>query len=191
MTEINIMFNDVFDKARRDGTLRDPLSYPPFKQVFEAAMKGKYLASPTSDRRNNRSTSVEPNECRVNELSVDVDDGTFNSDFECTDALNDQICSSQPSQTERQNTTKYSYSLRTNVAQICYSKPTKATVDVLNFFKRPRRQHDEVERLYTCDWPTCNKAYGYLHHLNTHISNSTHGPQRTLSGNTPQFDSDV
>ncbi|KAG9004207.1 hypothetical protein FRB90_011041 [Tulasnella sp. 427] len=45
--------------------------------------------------------------------------------------------------------------------------------------KRPRRKFDEIERLYECNFPGCNKAYGTLNHLNAHVSMQRHGPKRT------------
>ncbi|KAF9047134.1 hypothetical protein BDZ89DRAFT_890121, partial [Hymenopellis radicata] len=44
--------------------------------------------------------------------------------------------------------------------------------------KRPRRRYDEIERLYQCSWPDCNKAYGTLNHLNAHVTMQKHGPKR-------------
>ena len=48
--------------------------------------------------------------------------------------------------------------------------------------KRPRRRYDEIERLYQCSWPDCNKSYGTLNHLNTHVTMQNHGAKRTPSG---------
>ncbi|KAF7308475.1 C2H2-type domain-containing protein [Mycena chlorophos] len=45
--------------------------------------------------------------------------------------------------------------------------------------KRPRRRYDEIERLYHCSWPDCNKAYGTLNHLNAHVQMQKHGPKRS------------
>jgi len=45
--------------------------------------------------------------------------------------------------------------------------------------KRPRRRFDEIERLYTCDYPGCAKAYGTLNHLNSHKTMQKHGPRAT------------
>ncbi|KAJ7442274.1 Zn finger family DNA binding protein [Mycena latifolia] len=45
--------------------------------------------------------------------------------------------------------------------------------------KRPRRRYDEIERLYQCSWPECNKAYGTLNHLNAHVQMQKHGPKRS------------
>ncbi|KNZ74629.1 hypothetical protein J132_06583 [Termitomyces sp. J132] len=47
--------------------------------------------------------------------------------------------------------------------------------------KRPRRRYDEIERLYQCSWPDCNKAYGTLNHLNAHVTMQKHGPKRQPS----------
>ncbi|KAG6910021.1 hypothetical protein DXG01_013745 [Tephrocybe rancida] len=44
--------------------------------------------------------------------------------------------------------------------------------------KRPRRRYDEIERLYQCSWPDCNKAYGTLNHLNAHVTMQKHGVKR-------------
>jgi hypothetical protein len=48
--------------------------------------------------------------------------------------------------------------------------------------KRPRRRYDEIERLYQCSWPDCNKSYGTLNHLNAHVTMQKHGPKRTPNG---------
>ncbi|KAK6992180.1 Zn finger family DNA binding protein [Favolaschia claudopus] len=45
--------------------------------------------------------------------------------------------------------------------------------------KRPRRRYDEIERLYQCSWPECNKAYGTLNHLNAHVQMQKHGAKRS------------
>lgn len=45
--------------------------------------------------------------------------------------------------------------------------------------KRPRRRYDEIERLYHCNWPNCNKAYGTLNHLNAHVTMQKHGAKRS------------
>jgi transcription factor CON7 len=52
--------------------------------------------------------------------------------------------------------------------------------------KRPRRRYDEIERLYHCAWPDCNKAYGTLNHLNAHVTMQKHGPKRSPNG-MPNF----
>ncbi|EJD07300.1 uncharacterized protein FOMMEDRAFT_69606, partial [Fomitiporia mediterranea MF3/22] len=44
--------------------------------------------------------------------------------------------------------------------------------------KRPRRRYDEIERLYSCNFPGCTKAYGTLNHLNAHVNMQKHGPKR-------------
>lgn len=51
-----------------------------------------------------------------------------------------------------------------------------------HYVKRPRRRAEEVERLYTCKWPGCDRAYGALNHLNTHVRNAEHGPKREPKG---------
>lgn len=48
--------------------------------------------------------------------------------------------------------------------------------------KRPRRRYDEIERLYSCSHPGCNKAYGTLNHLNAHVNMQKHGPKRHPNG---------
>jgi hypothetical protein len=51
-----------------------------------------------------------------------------------------------------------------------------------DYVKRPRRKAEEVERLYSCNFPGCDKAYGALNHLNTHVRNAEHGPKREPKG---------
>ena len=53
--------------------------------------------------------------------------------------------------------------------------------------KRPRRRYDEIERLYTCDYPGCTKAYGTLNHLNSHKTMQKHGPKSTPARALPHF----
>jgi hypothetical protein len=47
--------------------------------------------------------------------------------------------------------------------------------------KRPRRRPEEIERLYTCIYPGCTKAYGTLNHLNAHVAMQRHGAKRLPS----------
>jgi len=56
--------------------------------------------------------------------------------------------------------------------------------------KRPRRRAEEVQRYYRCNYHDCNKAYGALNHLNTHVRNANHGPKRLPKGITFQGVSD-
>lgn len=58
-------------------------------------------------------------------------------------------------------------------------KPSRADSE---YVKRPRRRAEEVDRQYTCSWPGCDKAYGALNHLNTHVRNANHGPKREPRG---------
>lgn len=51
-----------------------------------------------------------------------------------------------------------------------------------NKIKRPRRRHDEIDRMYACGWDGCDKAYGWLSHLNAHVSSQGHGPKRLGDG---------
>ncbi|KAG8756652.1 hypothetical protein FRC12_010503 [Ceratobasidium sp. 428] len=47
--------------------------------------------------------------------------------------------------------------------------------------KRPRRRYDEIERLYSCSFEDCTKAYGTLNHLNAHVTMQKHGAKRNPS----------
>lgn len=44
--------------------------------------------------------------------------------------------------------------------------------------KRARRKHDEIERLYICNYNDCKKGYGTLNHLNAHVLTQNHGQKR-------------
>ena len=72
--------------------------------------------------------------------------------------------------------------------QVAYVQPSLMTAHRRSqrgdpeYVKRPRRRAEEVERLYTCNWPGCDKAYGALNHLNTHVRNAEHGPKREPKG---------
>lgn len=48
--------------------------------------------------------------------------------------------------------------------------------------KRPRQRYDEIERLYQCSFPDCNKSYGTLNHLNAHVTMQKHGTKRSPNG---------
>lgn len=48
--------------------------------------------------------------------------------------------------------------------------------------KRFRRRAEEVARHYMCNWPGCDRGYGALNHLNTHVANAGHGPKREPHG---------
>jgi hypothetical protein len=48
---------------------------------------------------------------------------------------------------------------------------------------RVRRRYDEIERLYQCSWPDCNKVYGTLNNLNSHVQMQKHGAKRSPNGN--------
>lgn len=45
-------------------------------------------------------------------------------------------------------------------------------------YKRQRKKFDEIDRHYLCNFENCNKAYGTLNHLNTHVMIQNHGPKR-------------
>lgn len=47
--------------------------------------------------------------------------------------------------------------------------------------KRTRRKFGEIERVYTCTYSNCDKAYGTLNHLNTHINYQKHGERKLPS----------
>ncbi|CEP11829.1 hypothetical protein [Parasitella parasitica] len=51
-------------------------------------------------------------------------------------------------------------------------------LDVISQQKRPRKKFNEVERLYSCTYFNCTKAYGTLNHLNAHVTMQGHGPKR-------------
>ncbi|PWN28754.1 hypothetical protein BDZ90DRAFT_209117, partial [Jaminaea rosea] len=45
--------------------------------------------------------------------------------------------------------------------------------------KRPRRRHEEIDRMYRCGFEGCDKSYGTLNHLNAHVALQKHGAKRT------------
>jgi hypothetical protein len=53
--------------------------------------------------------------------------------------------------------------------------------------RRPRRRHEEIERMYKCGWNGCEKAYGTLNHLNAHVTMQAHGTKRTPEGKNAIF----
>ncbi|CBF84452.1 hypothetical protein AN9017.2 [Aspergillus nidulans FGSC A4] len=44
---------------------------------------------------------------------------------------------------------------------------------------RPRRRYEEIERMYKCGWNGCEKTYGTLNQLNSHVTMQSHGAKRT------------
>ncbi|KAH7009066.1 uncharacterized protein B0I36DRAFT_258206, partial [Microdochium trichocladiopsis] len=46
-------------------------------------------------------------------------------------------------------------------------------------YKRRRRRPEDVERKFICVWDGCDKSYGTLHHLNTHMTIKKHGEKKT------------
>ena len=49
-----------------------------------------------------------------------------------------------------------------------------------DFSKRQRRKHTEMERIYDCDFPGCDKAYESISHLNTHREKKNHGDKMSI-----------
>ena len=47
---------------------------------------------------------------------------------------------------------------------------------------RQRRRGCEIERIYNCGHPGCDKAYGTLNHLNAHVAMQSHGAKRLPKG---------
>ncbi|KAI5123509.1 hypothetical protein M0805_006669 [Coniferiporia weirii] len=92
------------------------------------------------------------------------------------------------------NSPSYAYALPSDPAaspgsvhqQAAYSNPNDPASKTYSFVslpgntvrKRPRRRYDEIERLYSCSYPGCTKAYGTLNHLNAHVNMQKHGAKR-------------
>lgn len=47
--------------------------------------------------------------------------------------------------------------------------------------RRFRRRYNQIVRKYNCSFPGCNKSYGSLNHLNTHIVTKKHGQRKSKS----------
>jgi hypothetical protein len=45
--------------------------------------------------------------------------------------------------------------------------------------KRKRRRYEEIDRIYACKYDGCDRSYGTLNHLNTHVALHGHGEKRT------------
>lgn len=45
--------------------------------------------------------------------------------------------------------------------------------------RRFRRRYNQIVRKYSCSFPQCNKSYGSLNHLNTHIVTKKHGHRKS------------
>lgn len=58
----------------------------------------------------------------------------------------------------------------------------KISINEINVFRKPekrkRKKFNEVERFYSCNYHNCNKSYGTLNHLNSHIFLQNHGKKR-------------
>ena len=65
--------------------------------------------------------------------------------------------------------------------------PSQSSREKPDRVKRPRRRADQVERVYRCNWPDCDKAYGALNHLNTHVRNAEHGAKRVPRGSVHSY----
>ncbi|KAI9834231.1 MAG: hypothetical protein M1819_003069 [Sarea resinae] len=48
--------------------------------------------------------------------------------------------------------------------------------------KRARRSYQDIDRIYVCGYKGCEKSYGDLSHLNTHVKNVRHGEKRRPEG---------
>jgi hypothetical protein len=48
--------------------------------------------------------------------------------------------------------------------------------------KRHRRSAQDIDRIYKCGWDGCDKAYGLVRNLNTHILVQGHGGTRSKAG---------
>ena len=49
-----------------------------------------------------------------------------------------------------------------------------------NLFLKRSRRYFEVKRFFKCNFKNCNKSYGTLNHLNTHILLKNHGKKLLL-----------
>ena len=49
-------------------------------------------------------------------------------------------------------------------------------IAVLKFDRRARRKNHEIDRVYSCTFDGCTKAFGEMSHLNTHRKRKGHGP---------------
>eukprot|EP00834_Sanchytrium_tribonematis_P002464 NODE_76_length_23837_cov_1.242396.p14 type:complete len:182 gc:universal NODE_76_length_23837_cov_1.242396:13755-13210(-) len=49
-----------------------------------------------------------------------------------------------------------------------------------DFSKRHRRKFTEIERIYDCDFPGCDKSYESISHLNTHREKKKHGEKKSI-----------
>ncbi|WEJ95222.1 hypothetical protein PSN45_002735 [Yamadazyma tenuis] len=47
--------------------------------------------------------------------------------------------------------------------------------------RRFRRRYNQIVRKFSCSFPGCNKSYGSLNHLNTHIVTKKHGQRKSKS----------
>lgn len=60
-----------------------------------------------------------------------------------------------------------------------HSAKGKSIINNNNGYKRHRKKFNEIERYYKCNYENCDKAYGTLNHLNTHITIQGHGKKRS------------
>ena len=65
------------------------------------------------------------------------------------------------------------------------TQKTYSLVQSTQSWKRPRRAHHEIDRMYLCSWQGCSKGYETLNHLNTHVTTKRHGIWRHPRGRSP------
>lgn len=168
---IHIAFNEVFDTALKDGTVLDMSSYPPFEQVFEAAMRGESRVFSSEDNRSNLEpkSAEELHGVKKRNVSVRLDTGR---------STNRRMGRNLSQKTS-------SASLFTNFKDNLASDSKRSAnfaVEVSTAVKRPEHRQAEPERRFECGWPGCNKVYGFLNHLNSHIVRSKHGEKKHPNG---------
>lgn len=64
------------------------------------------------------------------------------------------------------------------IIQERFGNELELDASTFTYSRRKRKKAYEVERHYKCNYKNCDKAYGTLNHLNTHIAIQKHGEKR-------------
>ena len=193
---IHISFNRVFDAAVKDGVIRDSATYRSFDDIIALSTTRKPGSTPAvADKHdatipNNEPTSVLPTSVSAQRSPAPSQTAT---------RIEVSIKQSRPSGLPPSRTPPKNASRQSPVtekATLPSSSPPKRRSDPGSLALAPfqsqtkkhvsprrfRRTPDEIDRRYRCNYRGCDKAYGQLHHLNTHRESAHHGRRMKYKG---------
>ena len=193
---IHISFNRVFDAAVKDGVIRDSATYRSFDDIIALSRTRKGAPSVAADDHDVTTPNNEPTP--VLPTSVSAQRGR--APPQTAARIEVSITQSRPSGLPSSRTPPKNASTRSPVIEnpplpnsspikLRRSDPRSLVPGPLQSQtkkhvppKRYRRSADEIDRRYRCNYHGCNKAYGYLHHLNTHRELAHHGRRMKYRG---------